>query len=213
MHFTHLIYLNFSIEAILDFEFDDISISFESKEEFRKKRDLKRLLVSQNDTPEEVCTQAIHNMTQDLYSSPYDQMFAFSAKDVNDLGFPDRCRGIHTNPEFYIFSLSVAQLPIALRFGACLPRECSPEVMDKVFLKLSDTVNEVLRPILEDPPVKLPTDVIPVFKFEAVSSDQWHRDQRTRKSTPAYAFVGISVFFVLLVLLGNLFGTILHDLF
>jgi len=150
-------------------------------------------------------------MTYDLFSSPYDQMLVNSGKDINDLGFPDRCRQMYNSPMFYIMTVGVQQLPLSLKLGMCLPRECTTEVMDVAMQELTTTSNLILGPIIKDIPVKLPTSIVPVFEFHAINSEKWVDEQRTQNSTYAYIAMGVLAILIIFTIVGSIYFELTHE--
>jgi hypothetical protein len=98
-------------------------------------------------------------------------------------------------------SFGVKQLPLALKLGMCLPKECTPEIMENAMAILTNTTNKILGPLLKDPPVSipLPTDIVPEFIFRAVSSDYWLDEKRDQQQTKAFVVMGIVCGLVFLV--------------
>jgi hypothetical protein len=65
---------------------EGIVYRFEEKYAFKKRRMEEKRVIS----VQEQCAEALNTMNFFLYSGPYDQMFIFSGKDINDLGSPDK---------------------------------------------------------------------------------------------------------------------------
>lgn len=172
----------------LDFE-KDIRISFPDKEEHARWKQQK--LLEKNElkvkTPAEKCSDEVNKYTQlFLHEYPYTQMSYYSGNDISDMGNRDECLALG-NTWFYVFQIGIKQLPLKIRVGYCFPGECNPDVMETAMQSLSDTVNELLAPLLDDPPVELPTDVVPEFKFEMISPESWKEEKQDSRN--AYAAV------------------------
>ena len=181
---------------------DRISVTFEDSSIYRKRKELEKSLGrSQNQKDQWI--NAIGNMTERLYSYPYNRMLMYSAKDVNDLGDSRHCKEI-SNARFYILSVGVKQLPLALRFGLWLPIECTPEIIDGVFQKLTNVTNEIVEQLMKNAAgnIHLPTDVIPVLKIEAISTEKWDGEQKESKLTGSYIMIIITGMLWIFVFLG-----------
>ena len=128
-------------------------------------------------------------MTANLSTSyPYLDMRKYSAGDIADMGDKESCINMQGVARYYVLAIGLKQLPLELRFGMCLPFECTPDIMESAMSKITLTVNEVLGKLLEHPPVPLPTDVVPVMKMYMVSPEEWSEESKDSRAAISKVF-------------------------
>ena len=169
-------------------------MTFEDTAAYRKRRELERAAVKNSQSQKDKCISGLRDMTESLLKSPYSKMLSASAKDVNDLGNSKSCRDLEGQARYYILSVGVKQLPLALRFGLCLPYECTSDIMNEALAKIVNTTNEVVESLMTSAAgkIQLPTDVIPIIKLEAISSEKWDNDQKESKLTGSYLMITVT---------------------
>ena len=83
--------------------------------------------------------QATSNMTMYLYEYPYNLIFQYSFKDIDDLGdYYSWNEGLAGVAQYYSLNVNVTNIPFNLRFGVCIPVEWTQTMMTGVANKLND---------------------------------------------------------------------------
>lgn len=87
------------------------------------------------------CVEATSNMTQHLLDYPYNLIFLYSFKDVDDLGNYYSCtRDLNGIAQYYSMNINITNIPFVLTFGTCMPVQCSQTTMNVV----ANNVNEFI---------------------------------------------------------------------
>jgi hypothetical protein len=190
------------LERILTLTPKDIQIKSIDREVHREYR--RKVLEKIGETSEIKCAYSINNLTY-YYSTenPYREMRMNSGADIADMGDRDACVAMENVARYYVLSIGLKQLPLELRFGMCLPYECTPEIMSAAMQKMTDTMNNLLGPMLENPPVPLPTDVVPVFHFKLNSPEQWKEDKTDERAVSSKIFAAFVAVLAFLVVSGK----------
>ena len=77
--------------------------------------------------------------------------------------------------------------------------------MDETFLKLTNVTNEVVEQLLKSAAgsIHLPTDVVPIIKMEAISTERWDNDQKESKLTGSYVMIILTGMLCIFILTGK----------
>jgi hypothetical protein len=86
----------------------------------------------------------MQNMTSNIFDSPYYEMFLYGGKDVNDLGDFYQCEAME-EATYSVFSFNVTSIPIVVRFGVCLPSECTFNTLNRGGRALSNLVSAKIQ--------------------------------------------------------------------
>ena len=191
---------------------DTIKVTFEDPSVHREWKLKRKALENAKTTQEEKCAKALNLMTENLSTEyPYLDMRKYSAGDIADMGDKESCTNMQGVARYYVFVVGLKQLPLELRFGMCLPNEWTPDIMNNAMSKITKTVNDMLGPLLEHPPVPLPTDVVPVMKLYMVSPDQWSEDSKESRAAYSVVFGIFAAGLVGLVVWSTIFENIIKS--
>mmetsp|Transcript_40924 Transcript_40924/g.46998 ORF Transcript_40924/g.46998 Transcript_40924/m.46998 type:complete len:700 (-) Transcript_40924:62-2161(-) len=151
-------------------------------------------------------------MTKRLsHDYPYLQMRTYSSGDLADLGDKESCDKLQSIARYYIFVIGLKQLPLELRFGMCMPYECTPDLMNNAMSKMTDMVNELVNKTLaSQPDLPLPTKVVPVLKFQMVSPDTWNEETKDDRAATSRIFGIFIATLLCFVVAGTVYENILQ---
>lgn len=69
--------------------------------------------------------------TMNLNKGYHSQMQLFSFKDLGDAGNWDGCKSLSEVATFNYLNMNISGLPVDIRLGVCLPKECKQEMVDR----------------------------------------------------------------------------------
>ena len=142
------------------------------------------------------CYSAMRNFTKDLYKSYYSKMLMYSFTDVGDMGNYEGCKGLSDIAAYNVLQLNVTNLPVDIRFGLCLPKECNQDMMTNAGNVISSTLSGVVSKLATTLNIDLMVKYNFGVQFTFTQPDAWNETQSNDNSTAAYIVGGFLVVFV-----------------
>ena len=168
------------------------------------------------------CYAAMRNFTKDLYKSyyrkslcrnplnvkknsiifrgvttkAYSKMLMYSFTDVGDMGNYEGCKGLSDIAAYNVLQLNVTNLPVDIRFGLCLPKECNQDMMTNAGNVISSTLSGVVSKLATTLNIDLMVKYNFGVQFTFTQPDAWNETQSNDNSTAAYIVGGFLVVFV-----------------
>jgi hypothetical protein len=93
------------------------------------------------------CVKALNNYYTTVDAYPHNAMNEGAANDLDDIGQMGYCNSL-PSAEYAVSSFNVTSLPILVRFGMCLPKECAQADYNKAGVAITNVVDPIFIGVL-----------------------------------------------------------------
>lgn len=159
-----------------------------------KQRIIKK--VSNNNYDE--CYDSIRRYTRDMYKEDYKKMLLYTFKDIGDMGDLEACESL-PGARYNILQLNVTNLPVEVRLGLCLPKECSQAMMKNAGDVISSNLSSLVSTLAKTLSIGLLIEYNVGVEISFIQPTDWSQGQKDSKTTAASAigaflflFIGIA---------------------
>lgn len=123
---------------------------------------------------------AMNEMTKNFYSSYYGQMRQAWFGDVGDMGDYQLWKSLSEYATYTVMQVNVTNLPFEIRFGLCLPKEWTQEMMTRASNTVTDVLFSVARyagNLLDIEPIKKYNVGV---EFKLTQPDEWLKEHQKK---------------------------------
>jgi hypothetical protein len=138
------------------------------------------------------------NTSKNLNKGYYKLMQLYSFKDLGDLGSYDGCKELSDVATYTVLNMNITQLPVDIRIGLCLPKECTQEMYDLAQDPISDTISKSAFFTANLLKIGFAVKYHVGFVVSFIQPSAWAETQAVEKTTGAAIVLSImGVFFIL----------------
>lgn len=137
-------------------------------------------------------------------------MFEYWFKNFDGLGNYDGCATLGDQANYVIFNVNTTGIPVALRFGMCMPSQCRQEQYDRLGVIMQSLVSDLMHASLYK--IQIPEMLVP-FLDNNSSVGMYFRNLDdyvpTWKSSLTWGYTAFGSLFIVLLLM-TAAGTFYH---
>jgi len=132
-------------------------------------------------------------------------MQLYSFKDMGDLGNYDGCKELSEVASYNVLNMNITKLPVDIRLGLCLPKECTQEMFNKAQDPVSSIISKAAFLMGEILQIGFVVRYHVGFTISWVQTDAWFERQAETKSTGA---ILVLTFMGIFLIIGIIFSLI-----
>lgn len=140
------------------------------------------------------CYDAMRNHTRYLNKGHHRLMQLYSFKDLGDPGSYDGCKELSDVATYNYLNMNITKLPVDIRLGVCLPKECTQEMMDKAQDPISGTISTWAYFIGKVLKIGFVVKYHVGFVISFIQPEHWFEKQSDEKTIGAAVVISIIAF-------------------